>query len=480
MRGELGSYWELRGATGITLRWWGYEFIGGGHGDTPGISTRVGGAAGGQRGGLEGSAIRELIVPAATNRNQKKLPETRNIQTAAMMGASWPVLSLYFLEALSPEVQSLESHSSNAAIACESTDMNSKNSVSISLSAAPSPERGNFVSLSSVTAGEHSKPALTPPRRLFGHSLNQNHQHYHIPRFLLRHRESGFSTMGGNRGHEFQNQKYSNRRHQQCGFHDWNSSPGFDARENQLYGFTNGPSEFRRHPPLPHSTAIVNPLYNSPPPPVLGHMVPSGYDSDPYFPEACTPSLYCAPVPPPVPQPVPAPLSSSNVEVIRRAPLWILPSLFFSTIVIRPTDSELVVHYLKKKVEDIPLLTNIIEEFNVYSCNPHDLQRIFSSAKEDEFNFFSPRERKLAKESRPIRATYVQREMGLEGQQWYIFAFVAEMKSSREDVCIGFFSSQGEGEDTEKLKISDSVTNHKEYEIIITPEDEPPLKTLLN
>ncbi|KAF8410737.1 hypothetical protein HHK36_003274 [Tetracentron sinense] len=70
----------------------------------------------------------------------------------------------------------------------------------------------------------------------------------------------------------------------------------------------------------------------------------------------------------------------------------------------RPTDSELLVHYLKKKLEGIPFPTKIIHDFNVYSCNPHDLSRIFISAEEDKFYFFSPRERRSAKESRPIRA----------------------------------------------------------------------------
>ncbi|KAF8405690.1 hypothetical protein HHK36_007767 [Tetracentron sinense] len=90
---------------------------------------------------------------------------------------------------------------------------------------------------------------------------------------------------GGIRGHEFQNHKYLNRHHHLCGFHAWNSSPGFIAREHRLYGFTIPPPPSSSPHPHPHLTAIANPLYviilNSL---VLGLMLPSAYDGDPYFP----------------------------------------------------------------------------------------------------------------------------------------------------------------------------------------------------
>ncbi|KAF8409585.1 hypothetical protein HHK36_005663 [Tetracentron sinense] len=71
----------------------------------------------------------------------------------------------------------------------------------------------------------------------------------------------------------------------------------------------------------------------------------------------------------------------------------------------RPTDSELVVYYLKNKMLGRPLPANIIEEYNVYSCSPDQLTRdLFSYGKENEFYFFTQRNRKSTNGSRPNRA----------------------------------------------------------------------------
>ncbi|KAI6703813.1 hypothetical protein NL676_012949 [Syzygium grande] len=68
-----------------------------------------------------------------------------------------------------------------------------------------------------------------------------------------------------------------------------------------------------------------------------------------------------------------------------------------------PTDEELVVHYLGKKVALEPLPVSIIAEIDLYKFDPWELpsKAIFG---EQEWYFFSPRDRKYPNGARPNRA----------------------------------------------------------------------------
>ncbi|XP_058073249.1 NAC transcription factor 56-like [Magnolia sinica] len=68
-----------------------------------------------------------------------------------------------------------------------------------------------------------------------------------------------------------------------------------------------------------------------------------------------------------------------------------------------PTDEELVVHYLKKKVSSIPLPIPIIAEIELYKFDPWELPGK-STFGEHEWYFFSPRDRKYPNGARPNRA----------------------------------------------------------------------------
>ncbi|XP_062182942.1 NAC transcription factor 29-like [Phragmites australis] len=68
-----------------------------------------------------------------------------------------------------------------------------------------------------------------------------------------------------------------------------------------------------------------------------------------------------------------------------------------------PTDEELIVHYLMNQAASIPCSVPIIAEVNIYQCNPWDLpaKAMFG---ENEWYFFSPRDRKYPNGARPNRA----------------------------------------------------------------------------
>ncbi|XP_055808478.1 NAC transcription factor 32-like [Solanum dulcamara] len=68
-----------------------------------------------------------------------------------------------------------------------------------------------------------------------------------------------------------------------------------------------------------------------------------------------------------------------------------------------PTDEELVVHYLKKKLAGAPIPVDIIAEVDLYKFDPWELpgKAIFG---EQEWYFFSPRDRKYPNGARPNRA----------------------------------------------------------------------------
>ncbi|KAL8131449.1 NAC domain-containing protein 18-like [Apium graveolens] len=68
-----------------------------------------------------------------------------------------------------------------------------------------------------------------------------------------------------------------------------------------------------------------------------------------------------------------------------------------------PTDEELVVHYLKNKVDAAPLPAAIISEVDLYKFDPWELPAKACFG-EQEWYFFSPRDRKYPNGARPNRA----------------------------------------------------------------------------
>ncbi|KAJ6423362.1 hypothetical protein OIU84_024329 [Salix udensis] len=68
-----------------------------------------------------------------------------------------------------------------------------------------------------------------------------------------------------------------------------------------------------------------------------------------------------------------------------------------------PTDEELVVHYLKKKTTSAPLPVAIIAEVDLYKFDPWELPAKATFG-EQEWYFFSPRDRKYPNGARPNRA----------------------------------------------------------------------------
>ncbi|XP_048130161.1 NAC transcription factor 56 [Rhodamnia argentea] len=68
-----------------------------------------------------------------------------------------------------------------------------------------------------------------------------------------------------------------------------------------------------------------------------------------------------------------------------------------------PTDEELVVHYLKKKAASSTLPVSIIAEVDIYKFDPWELPAKATYG-EQEWYFFSPRDRKYPNGARPNRA----------------------------------------------------------------------------
>ncbi|XP_059623062.1 NAC transcription factor 25-like isoform X2 [Cornus florida] len=68
-----------------------------------------------------------------------------------------------------------------------------------------------------------------------------------------------------------------------------------------------------------------------------------------------------------------------------------------------PTDEELVVHYLKNKAASVPLPVTIIAEIDLYKFDPWELPSKATFG-EQEWYFFSPRDRKYPNGARPNRA----------------------------------------------------------------------------
>ncbi|KAL5135312.1 NAC transcription factor 29 [Glycine soja] len=67
-----------------------------------------------------------------------------------------------------------------------------------------------------------------------------------------------------------------------------------------------------------------------------------------------------------------------------------------------PSDEELIVHYLRNKVASSPLPASFITEIDLYKYNPWELpsKALFG---EDEWYFFTPRDRKYPNGVRPNR-----------------------------------------------------------------------------
>ncbi|XP_011034424.1 PREDICTED: NAC transcription factor 29-like [Populus euphratica] len=68
-----------------------------------------------------------------------------------------------------------------------------------------------------------------------------------------------------------------------------------------------------------------------------------------------------------------------------------------------PTDEELILHYLRKKLASTPFPVSIIADVDIYKFDPWDLPAK-ASLGEKEWYFFSPRDRKYPNGARPNRA----------------------------------------------------------------------------
>ncbi|XP_058090522.1 NAC domain-containing protein 54-like isoform X2 [Magnolia sinica] len=83
------------------------------------------------------------------------------------------------------------------------------------------------------------------------------------------------------------------------------------------------------------------------------------------------------------------------------APVTLPPGFRF-----HPTDEELVIYYLKRKINGRKIELEIIPEVDLYKCEPWDLpEKSFLPSKDLEWYFFSPRDRKYPNGSRTNRAT---------------------------------------------------------------------------
>ncbi|KAJ4840306.1 hypothetical protein Tsubulata_022052 [Turnera subulata] len=69
-----------------------------------------------------------------------------------------------------------------------------------------------------------------------------------------------------------------------------------------------------------------------------------------------------------------------------------------------PFDDELIEHYLKKKVNNEALPKNRIVDVELYKSNPDKLAEEFRDCGENEWYFFTPRDRKYKNGTRPNRA----------------------------------------------------------------------------
>ncbi|KGN51911.1 protein FEZ [Cucumis sativus] len=69
-----------------------------------------------------------------------------------------------------------------------------------------------------------------------------------------------------------------------------------------------------------------------------------------------------------------------------------------------PTDEELVGFYLKRKIQQKPLLIELIKQIDIYKYDPWDLPKLGGTG-EKEWYFYCPRDRKYRNSARPNRVT---------------------------------------------------------------------------
>ncbi|KAL0437211.1 UNVERIFIED_CONTAM: NAC domain-containing protein 18 [Sesamum radiatum] len=69
-----------------------------------------------------------------------------------------------------------------------------------------------------------------------------------------------------------------------------------------------------------------------------------------------------------------------------------------------PSDVELILEYLKKKIQNLPIPMSEIYEVNLYQYNPQDLTARYPQLGESRWYFFTPRDRKYPNGTRPNRA----------------------------------------------------------------------------